>query len=134
MAQRLTGRQLAIMQALWDRGEATVAQVQEALASSEQPLAYTTIATLLGRLEKRGLVRHRSEGRTFVYVSAVSQECVSSSLVGDLLGRLFDGRPSQLVSYLLEHEELDQGELSRIKALLAEHEAAARREKTSRKK
>jgi predicted transcriptional regulator len=133
MKQRLTARQMAIMQALWDRGEATVASVQEALASTRQPLAYTTIATLLARLEHRGLVKHRAEGRTFVYQAAISQERVSSSLLGELLGGFFNGRPSELVSYLLEHEEIDDSELLRIKALLAAHESSGQRQKSHKK-
>lgn len=129
MAQRLTGRQTAIMQALWDRGEATVAEVQETLAASHEPLAYTTIATLLARMERRGLVKHRAEGRTFIYAPLLSQDKASSSLLGELLGRFFDGRPSELVSHLLEREEIDSRELSRIKLLLAEHETARRSDK-----
>ena len=125
--QRLTARQTAIMQVLWDRGEASVADVQERLSSTEEPLAYSTIATLLTRLEKRGLVRHRREGRTFLYQPALSQERVSTSLVGELLGRFFGGRPSALVSHLLEHEDVDVAELAKIKAMLAAHQRASSR-------
>jgi BlaI family penicillinase repressor len=125
--QRLTARQTAIMQVLWDRGEASVADVQHQLASSEEPLAYSTIATLLARLEKRGLVRHRSEGRTFLYQPALSQERASSNVVGELLGRFFGGRPSALVNHLLEHEDVDVAELEKIKAMLAAHERAGSR-------
>lgn len=133
MKQRLTSRQIAIMQVLWERGEATVAAVQESLASTKKPLAYTTIGTLLGRLESRGLVRHRTEGRTFVYQAAISQDRVGSSFLSELLGSFFAGRPSELVSYLLEHEEIDEAELSRIKALLAAHESESPRKKSRKR-
>jgi predicted transcriptional regulator len=133
MSQRLTGRQLAIMRVLWERGEATVADVQQALAGAGQALANSTVATLLGRLEQRGVVEHREQGRTFVYAPLLSEAGASSSLVGDLLKRLFDGRPSQLVSHLLEREEVDAEELTRIRELLAEHEAA-RRAKSPRRR
>lgn len=121
------------MRVLWDHGEGTVAAVQEALASTEQPLAYTTIATLLSRLDRRGLVEHRVDGRTFVYKPTVSQKRISSSLVGELLGGFFGGRPSELVSYLLAHEEIDAAELSRIKAHLARHEGAGQKQPPRKK-
>ena len=63
---RLGELQLHIMQALWDKGEATVADVLQAL-SDHSELAYTTVATMLRRMEARGLVTHRAEGRTFIY-------------------------------------------------------------------
>ena len=75
MPLRLTGQQLAIMRLLWDRGELTVAEVQRSLPGREKP-AYSTVATVLGRLEKRGLVRHRAEGRTYHFSPAVSEKSV----------------------------------------------------------
>ncbi len=123
MAQRLSGRQLAIMHVLWSKGPATVAEVQEAL-ETDHKLAYSTVATLLTRMERKGVVRHSTDGRTFVYEPLISEERVSTSLVSDLVRRAFDGSPSQLVSYLLETEHVDEEELTRIKKLIAQHEAS----------
>ena len=69
---RLTAPQLEILRVLWERSEATVVEIHRAL-QSERPIATTTIATLLSRLEKRGLVAYRTEGRQYVY-RAVLQE------------------------------------------------------------
>ncbi len=118
---KLGGRQLAIMQVLWDRGEATVAEVQE-LLDLERPLAYSTVATVISRMEQKGLVTHRAEGRVFYYRPAVSEDGVGESMVGELVERVFGGSPSELVSHLLESDQVDSGELDRIKQLVRQHE------------
>ena len=117
MPLRLTGQQLAIMRLLWDRGEMTVADVQQSLSGRTQP-AYSTVATMLGRLEKRGLVRHRAEGRTYHFSPAVSE----TGVVREVVDRVFGGSATALVSHLLENEELVQGDLEEIKQLIREHE------------
>ncbi len=124
-APRLTGRQLAIMHVLWRRGRATVAEVQADL-ESDTPLAYSTVATLLARLDRRGIVRHTVDGRTFIYEPAVTEDRIGTSLVSDLVRRAFDGSPSQLVSHLLDTEHIDPQELARIRQLLEQHETAPR--------
>jgi BlaI family transcriptional regulator, penicillinase repressor len=83
-------------------------------------LAYSTVATMLSRMEKRGLVRHREEGRTYYYHPAISE----GNVVGEIVNRVFHGQPSELVSHLLETSQVDQAELERIKQLIREHEAA----------
>jgi len=113
------------MQVLWSRGPATVAQVQQAL-QSRQKLAYTTVATLLARMEQKGLVRHRSDGRAFVYSPRISQERAGNSLVSELVRRAFDGSASRLVSHLLETEHVDREELKRIKKLVDQHQSSQR--------
>ncbi len=118
---KLSGRQLAIMRVLWDRGEATVAEVQE-LLDLERPLAYSTVATVISRMEQKELVTHRAEGRVFYYRPAVSEDGVGESMVGELVERIFGGSPSELVSHLLESDQVDSGELDRIKQLVRQHE------------
>jgi predicted transcriptional regulator len=111
--------QLAIMRVIWQRGEATVADVQEALRA-ERGLALTTIATMLKRLEARGVVGHRLEGRQFVYRARVSEDQVKSSMVGQLTSRLFRGDPLALLSHLITEYEIDPDELPRLARLIAE--------------
>ena len=112
--------QLAIMRVLWVRGEATVAQVHQAL-EAERGLALTTIATMLSKMEKKGIVSHRSEGRLFVYQAEVSEADVSRSMVAELTDRLFEGRASLLVSHLLSTQEIDSRELALIRRLIEKH-------------
>lgn len=112
--------QLAIMRILWERGEATVALVHQAL-EQERALALTTIATMLSKMEKKGIVEHRSEGRLFVYVPRVSEEEVHRSMVAELTDRLFEGKASLLVSHLLSKQEIDPRELAEIRRLIEKH-------------
>jgi predicted transcriptional regulator len=120
-----SGRQLAIMHVLWARGEATVAEVQAAL-DLERPLAYTTVATVMSRMERRGLITHRGEGRVFHYRPAVSEGGIGRSMVGELVERIFGGSPAELVSHLLDTGQVDASELDRIKRLVRQHEARRR--------
>jgi len=113
--------QLAIMRVLWEDHEATVAQVHAAL-QAERGLALTTIATMLTKMEKRGLVEHRTEGRQFIYRPVVDALDVHRSMVSELTNRLFGGSVTALVSHLLSEQEIDPSELDELKALISTHE------------
>lgn len=117
---RLGDLQVAILQVLWDEGEATVTRVTEALAGKRR--APTTIATMLSKMERRGLVQHRVEGRQFVYRPRLSEQEVRRTLVADLTQRLFEGDVSALVGHLLTSEEIDRDELVRLRAMIVERE------------
>ncbi|MCO6453934.1 MAG: BlaI/MecI/CopY family transcriptional regulator [Pirellulaceae bacterium] len=119
---RLVGRQLAIMKVLWEYGEASVAQVKERLPVAP-PLAYSTISTVLSRMERKGLVTHHRADRVYVYRPAVSQDQAGQTMVGEMVRRICDGSPSQLVNHLLESDQVDSKELKRIKKLIEAHEA-----------
>lgn len=121
---KLGGRQLAVMRVLWERGEATVADVQE-LLGSDPPLAYSTVATVLSRMERKGLVTHRVEDRQFYYRPTISKDGAGQSMVGELVDRLFGGSPAELVNHLLASDQVDDRELKRIKELVNEHETQA---------
>jgi BlaI family transcriptional regulator, penicillinase repressor len=118
--------QLAILRALWERGEAPVSQVHEALR--ERGLALTTIATMLRKMEEKGLVAHRDQGRQFFYRAQVDPDVVQRNLVGDLVTRLFDGDPMALVNHLLRAGEIDLGELDDLRKAvnLAENKDGSR--------
>ncbi|MGD8395957.1 MAG: BlaI/MecI/CopY family transcriptional regulator [Candidatus Eiseniibacteriota bacterium] len=118
---QLSGLQLAVMRELWQRGEATVAEVHAALRES-RGLAVTTIATVLSRLEKRGLVRHRRDGRQYIYHAAVSDRDVQRSMLAELTERVFDGDVTALVSHLITDRELEPDDLSRVKAMIEARE------------
>jgi BlaI family penicillinase repressor len=115
---RLGDLQLRIMRVLWERGVASVAEVQHALA--DLALAYTTVATMLRKMEGRGLVKHRSEGRSFVYRAAVLPEAVNRSMAGDLLENLFAGSLADMMSHLLTSRDVSRQELVRLERLIAE--------------
>ena len=115
---RLGNLQLQILQVLWDQGPATVADVLARLPA-DHGLAYTTIATMLRKMEARGLVEHDVEARRFIYRAGVRAEEVTRSLAGDLLDRLFEGSLADMVSHLLSTREVSRDELSRIESLIA---------------
>lgn len=110
--------QLAIMQVLWNRGQATVAEVHEAL-EPERGLALTTIATMLTKMEKKGVVSHHAEGRRFIYKPLVSESQVRRSMVADLTSQLFRGDVTALVNHLLSEHEIDDRELAQLQELIA---------------
>jgi BlaI family transcriptional regulator, penicillinase repressor len=119
-SHRLGDLQLAILRVLWQQGEGTVADVHEALAAA-RGLAPTTIATMLQKLERRGIVEHRTEGRRFVYRPLVSEDQVTRSMVAELTAQLFRGDVTALVSHLLAEHDVDRAELARLRALIAAH-------------
>jgi BlaI family penicillinase repressor len=107
------------MQILWARKEATVAEVHGALAG-ERDLAYTTVATMLRKMEARGLVKHRLDRRSFVYQAAVGEAAVSQGMADHLVDRLFEGSLSDMVHHLLTTREVSREELSKLEKLIAE--------------
>lgn len=113
---RLGDLQLRIMQVLWAVGAAGVAEVQQRLEG--EPLAYTTVATMLRKMEERGLLRHREAGRRFIYEPAVSEEEVTRSMADDLVDRLFEGSLAATVSHLLRTREVSPRELERLERLI----------------
>jgi predicted transcriptional regulator len=120
---RLGDLQLQIMQVLWDRSEATVADIHHALAR-ERDLAYTTVATMLRKMEARGLVGHRLDGRSFVYRARVQAEAVTRGMSDHLLERLFEGSLADLVAHLLTSRDVSRAELSKIEKLIVERKKA----------
>lgn len=118
----LTELQLSLMRVLWDRGRMTVVELTGVLRP-DRPLAPTTVATVLSRLEKRGIVGHETQARQFVYYPKVTQPDAERSMVTELTDRLFGGDPAALVSHLLTDQQFSKGDLARVKALLARHEA-----------
>lgn len=128
MAYSLTELQLAIMDVLWERGEATVVEVHDALRQ-ERRVAQSTVATLLSRLEDKGVVAHRSEDRQYVYRATVSREQVRRSVVGEfseLTERLFSGDVAGLVSQLLSTRDARAEDLARAREIIERKERELR--------
>jgi predicted transcriptional regulator len=115
---RLGDLQLKIMKLLWSRQEATVAELHEQLQEDKE-LAYTTIATMLRKMEARKLVHHRLEGRTFKYRAAVLEEAVTRGIADHFVERLFEGSLTDVVSHLLSTREVSRDELRQLERLIA---------------
>lgn len=120
MSRTLPDVQLAILRALWERGEATVPELREALAP-ERELAPSTVATHLSRMEKKGAVAHRTEGRRYVYRPLLGGEEVRRTAASRLLHRLFAGDVAAAVTGLLDASELRPGDLEAVQAAIEAH-------------
>jgi predicted transcriptional regulator len=116
----LTEAELRLMDVLWERREATVGDVVEALG--DPPLAYNTVLTTLRILEKKGYVTHRSVGRAFVYSPQVERDEARSNVIAYVLTRFFDNSPRALMLKLLDTEKIDEAEASRLRALIESSE------------
>ena len=106
-----------ILRLVWELKEATVQQIRDQLPSDKR-LAYNTVQTLLSRLEQKGYLKHRIEGKAHVYVAAVKQKEVIKTTVGDFLGRLFGGDPKPLVQFLAEDGKIDEQDIERLRELI----------------
>ena len=123
---RLTPPQLEILKVLWERSEATVVEIHRAL-NAERPLAATTIATLLSRLEKRGLVTYRTEGRQYVYRAILQERDAQQRALVEVTQGLFAGDVPSMVSQLLSSHEIRPGDLTRVRELIDAKERELRK-------
>lgn len=122
-APALSGLQLDVVRALWERGEATVQEITDAV---EPPRALTTIATVLRRLDRQRVVAYRRDGRQYVYWALVSEAEVRRSSVGGVVEALFGGDPSALVAHLVgetERDGLNAETVKRLRVLVEAHDA-----------
>ena len=114
----LSELQIAVVRVLWRNGETSVTDIAKVLGD-ERGLKHTTVATLLTRLEKRGVVEQRREGRQLIYRALVSEPQVRRSMVADLVGNLFGGDSRELVAHLVRESDLAPGDLERLRKRLA---------------
>jgi BlaI family transcriptional regulator, penicillinase repressor len=113
--------QLRIMRFLWDKKKAAAREITEALDTIE-PIAHSTVQTLLRILEQKGVVRHSVENRTFIFYPTVKDEKVINNATNDFLDRVFSGSASSLVSYLVKNSYISTGELEEISGMLNKKE------------
>lgn len=111
----LGDRELDVMGVLWDLGSGTVAEVRDRLPAD---LAYTTVLTILRNLEAKDLVSHTAEGKAHRYVPRVARKTARRSAIARVVDKLFHGSPEQLVTQLVEDEQLSAEDLRRLRALL----------------
>ncbi|NOT07250.1 MAG: BlaI/MecI/CopY family transcriptional regulator [Gemmatimonadales bacterium] len=117
MGLRLSERELDVMAVLWARGSGTVTEVREALSD---PLAYTTVLTVLRTLEEKGFVGHEEEGKAHRYRPLVARERAGKSALSRMVAKLFDGSPELLLTQLVSDQHLSPADLRRLRRILDE--------------
>jgi predicted transcriptional regulator len=120
-------RELDIMQVLWRLGLATVAEVQSDLHAQHKRVAYTTIQTMLNRLETKKLVARDTTDRMHRYRALLKQPKAVDSALKRLTKRFFEGSAEALVTRLVE-KDLNQEQLERIQSLIDSHRQRGKRE------
>jgi predicted transcriptional regulator len=116
----LTEAQRQIMEIVWDRGDVTVSEVRDALGERGRDLARNTVQTMIVRLEKRGWLRHREEGQTYIYSADRPQTASLGARVAQMVDRLFGGSPEEMVTALIEYRGLSEEEAERIRDMIDE--------------
>jgi predicted transcriptional regulator len=114
----LTEAELRLMKMLWSRGESAVSDLVSAMPEGEA-LAYTSVLTTIRILEQKGYVRHRQEGRAFLYSPCVEEHEASRSEIRHMMQRFFGNSRERLLLSLLGDEEIDPEELRRLKEAIA---------------
>ena len=125
--ETLGERELDIMQALWRMGPATVADVQNDLHVQNKRVAYTTIQTMLNRLEAKKLVTRDATDRVHRYRALLKQPKVIDRALKRLTRRFFEGSAEALVTRLVE-KDLNEEQLERIQSLIDSHKQRSKRE------
>jgi len=111
---------LGVLRTLWDAGPATVREVLEQLHRRGRRVAYTTVQTLLTRLEQKGYARSNKSGQAFVYRARVSRDRVTRSRLKALVSQLYDGAAGPLVLQLIRNEGLTPAEIAELQQLIDE--------------
>ena len=111
-----TQAEMEILNTLWKAGEASVQDVCQQLKPPKR--AYTTVLTLLRIMEQKGYVSHEVEGRAFIYSPLLDETTTRRSVIRRLVDRMFEGSAEALVASLLEHEDISEEELQRLRQMI----------------
>lgn len=118
-----TDRELEILKVLWDAGPASVREVYEAMSRRSAGIVQNTVQAFLRTMEEKGLVRHRTEGRSFIYEPLLRPDEARRTMVGRVLQRVFDGALDQLVQSALDARPPSRQEIEKLEELIRRHKA-----------
>jgi BlaI family penicillinase repressor len=130
MTKRLHGLgslQTEVMELVWQHGEATVSQLAEIIGQRRR-VAYTTVLCAAQKLERKGWLKHRLEGKAYVYSATRNREQVGARTLKELLRNTFQGDPRLLLSSLLEETRLSDAELKELRQLIDQRRKETRRD------
>ena len=120
----LTDAQREIMEVIWKQGEVTVSEVRDSL---KRKLARNTVQTMMVRLEEKGWLKHREQGRAFIYSANVPRTVSLGAKVTQLVDRFFGGSPEEMVTALIEYRGLSKAEAERIRAMIESAEKSKKK-------
>lgn len=129
-----TDRELEALKVLWEKGEATVREVCDAMNDAGEDLAYTTVLSLLQVMEQKGLVAHRRQGKAYVYLPRIDRKKTFRKLAAGFLERVFDGALDEYLVRALESRRFSAAELDELEAKIAEARAQTQNRHTRNKK
>jgi predicted transcriptional regulator len=112
--------ELDVLKVLWDRGQATVREALDSLRASGRQWSYATVATLLDRLESKGVVTSDRSELAFVYRPTITAQEVRQKRLNSLVDKLYQGEPGLLVLHLLKSHPLDARQAKEVRAVLEE--------------
>src|SRR5215467_2717199 len=112
-SMHLTDAELRLMEVIWERQTATVADVVQAV-SKEVPLAYSSVLTTMRILEQKGYIRHKKDGRAFIYKAIVARGKARDTAIVHLLRRFLEGSPELLMLNLVEKKKISAEQLKRL--------------------
>ncbi|HVW38268.1 MAG TPA: BlaI/MecI/CopY family transcriptional regulator [Pirellulales bacterium] len=119
-SEQPTGLELEILKILWTESPLLVRDVRARLESQAgRPLAHSSVITMLNIMHRKGFLRRRKDGKSFLFSPRVEKDNVTGRMLGDVLSRAFDGSASAMVLNLLETADLDSDELAEIRNLIA---------------
>jgi len=116
-----TAGELEVLKVLWDRGPSTVREVMDVL-NAVRPRAYTSVMSLLNVMTDKKLLAREARGRAFVYKPRTDRGRTLGRMVGDLLGRAFEGSTTQLVAHLLDQTKPSAAELEEIRRTIRDYQ------------
>jgi BlaI family penicillinase repressor len=114
-----TELELDILKVLWNESPLPVREVRERLAEAGRPLAHSSVITMLNIMHRKGFLRRKKEGKSFLFAPKAEREQVTGDMTRDLMSRAFDGSAKALVLNLLNSAELDAEELAEVRRLIA---------------
>lgn len=120
MEKKLTAlgeTEMEVLQHVWQLGEASVADVQQRILA-DRTVAYTTIMTVMKNLYEKDYLDYRKEGNSYIYFPKKKPESVKYNLVSSLIKKVFKGSPAALVQNLVEHEDLSEDDIQKLKSLI----------------
>lgn len=116
---KLSNLQISVMKILWNNEQISVRNVHK-LMNEVKPIALTTVATLLKRMEEKNIVGFEKNGRQHVYFPHISESDVKSSMLGNMLSHLFNNKPAELVHHLVDQDNMTEDELVLIRKILSQ--------------